>query len=140
MPSSYRALKALFLLCALVAGLLIAHAAELVPPSQRWKITSVRVCKDNRGHLYQHLEALGHFPVYSFFIPRPVWTVNGVVVEAQPLYERGSLIGFRLFGGAKALNAGTKNTVKLSLPDQNASMAFRYDQNKPPPGECYDYF
>jgi hypothetical protein len=140
MPRLCRALKALFLLSALVAGLLIAHAAEVVPPSQRWKITSVKVCRDSRGNLYQHLDAMGHFPVYSFFIPRPVWTVNGIVVEAQPLYERGSLIGFRLLGAAKALNSGTKNTVKLSLPDQNASTAFRYDQNRPPPGECYDYF
>ena len=140
MPRLSRALKALFLLSALVAGLLIADAAELVPPSQRWKITSVRVCKDNRGNLYQQLEAIGHFPVYSFFIPRPVWTVNGIIVEAQPIYERGSLIGFRLFGAASALNSGTKNTVKLSLPDQNASMAFRFDQNRPPPGQCYEYF
>jgi hypothetical protein len=140
MPSLSRALIALFLLGALAAGLLIAHAAELVSPSQQWKITSVKVCRDNRGTLFPHLDAMGHFPVYSFFIPRPIWTVNGLAVEAQPLYERGSLIGFRLFGAASVLNSGTKNTVKLSLPDQNASMAFRYDQTKPAPGQCYEYF
>jgi hypothetical protein len=133
-------LRALFLLSALVGGLILAHAADLVPPSHQWKITSVRVCRDGRGNLSPHLEAVGHFPVYSFFIPRPVWTVNGIAVEAQPLYERGTLVGFRLLGAAPVLNSGTKNTVKLSLPDQNAAKAFRYDQSKPPPGECYEYF
>jgi hypothetical protein len=106
----------------------------------KWRITSVKVCKGYRGAINPHIVVSGSFPVYSFFIPRPVWTVNGIVVEAQPLYERGGLTGFRLLGAAPVLRTGAKNTIKLSLPDQNAAKIFRYDSRKPPPGDCYEFF
>jgi hypothetical protein len=78
--------------------------------------------------------------VYSFFIPRPVWTINGTVVDSQAVYERGRLIAFELFNAAAYLKSGAKNTVKFSLPDQNASKIFLYDDTRPAPGECYEFF
>jgi hypothetical protein len=108
--------------------------------SGHWKITSVRLCRSSSGALYSTIEAIGHFPVYTFFIPRPVWTVNGTVVEAQPRYEQGRLVSFRLLNAARYLVSGTKNTVKFSLPDQNGSRVFQYDKSRPLPGECYELF
>lgn len=108
-------------------------------PSQ-WQVTSVKVCRDLRGNLDPHILAPGTYPVYSFFIPRPVWTVNGSGVEAQPIYEQGRLTAYRLLWAARLLNSGTKNSVKFSLPDQNGSKVFRYDHDKVKPGECYEFF
>jgi hypothetical protein len=115
-------------------------AADGASVSSVWKITSIKVCKDSRGYLEPHVDALGSFPVYSFFIPRPVWTVNGIVVEAQPAYDRGRLVSFRLMGAAPVLRSGTKNTIKLSLPDQNAAKIFRFDAARVAPGDCYEFF
>jgi hypothetical protein len=78
--------------------------------------------------------------VYTFFIPRPVWTVNGSLVDATPIYQQGRLIAFRLINAAVHLKSGTKNTVKFALPDQNASRSFFYDQSAIPAGECYEFF
>ena len=86
------------------------------------------------------MDAVGNYPVYSFFIPRPVWTVNGTVVESQPVYERGRMTSFELFNVAAYLKSGAKNTIKFSLPDQNASKIFLYDETRPAPGECYEFF
>jgi hypothetical protein len=115
----------------------VALAAE---NSGQWKITSIRLCRSSSGALAPIIEAIGHYPVYTFFIPRPVWTVNGTVVEAQPNYDKGRLVSFKLLNSAQYLKSGTKNTVKFSLPDQNASKVFQYDQSRPAPGECYELF
>jgi hypothetical protein len=114
-----------------------AIAAEV---SGQWKITSVRLCRSSSGTLSPVIEANGLYPVYTFFIPRPVWTVNGTVVDAQPYYDKGRLIAFKLLNAAQYLKSGSKNTVKFSLPDQNGSKVFQYDQSKPAPGECYELF
>jgi hypothetical protein len=106
----------------------------------QWKITSIKVCRSTNGTLSPMLDAIGTFPVYSFFIPRPVWTVNGNSVEAQPNYDRGKLVSFRLPTGAAELKSGTKNTVKFALPDQNGSKIFYFDLNKIPSGDCYELF
>ena len=125
----------------LISALIFLHlslvfAADNSSSQGKWRITSVKVCKGYRGAINPHIVVSGSFPVYSFFIPRPVWTVNGIVVEAQPIYERGRLTSFRLLGAAPVLRTGAKNTIKLSLPDQNAAKIFRYDSTKPPPGEA----
>jgi hypothetical protein len=114
-----------------------ALAADI---SGQWKITSVRLCRSGSGALVPVIEAIGQYPVYTFFIPRPVWTVNGTVAEAQPNYDKGKLTSFKLMNAAQYLKSGTKNTVKFSLPDQNGSKVFQYDQSKPAPGECYELF
>ncbi len=133
--------RILFLLISALIFLHLSLALAAENTSQgKWRITSIKVCKGYRGAINPHIIVSGSFPVYSFFIPRPVWTVNGIVVEAQPLYERGGLTGFRLLGAAPVLRTGAKNTIKLSLPDQNAVKVFRYDSRKPPPGDCYDFF
>jgi hypothetical protein len=106
----------------------------------QWKITSVRVCRSSGGTITPTVQVIGQFPVYTFFIPRPVWTVNGTVVDAQPVYERGRLVAFQLLSSAASLNSGTRNNVKFSLPDQNNSKVFYYDQNKIPTGDCYEFF
>lgn len=140
MVRAFRLFLISIVLLFLPLGMPCVPAAETVPPSHQWKITSIKVCRDSSGNLLPHMEVIGSYPVYSFFIPRPVWTVNGVVVEAQPIYERGQLVAFRLFGAAPLLNAGTRNTIKLSLPDQNTSKVFRYEDSKPAPGDCYEFF
>ena len=140
MPRFVRLVLVPYLLSALLAGATWAQAPEGAPSANQWKITSIRVCRDYRGSISSHFEAIGTYPVYSFFIPRPVWTVNGTVVEAQPIYERGRLVSFNLLGASSLLKSGSKNTVKFSLPDQNAAKVFRYDQNRIPRGECYEFF
>ncbi len=106
----------------------------------QWKITSVKLCRSSAGALAPGIEAIGAYPVYTFFIPRPVWTVNGAVVDAQPVYDHGRLISFNLLGGATLLKSGTKNTVKFALPDHTGSKVFYFDVNKLPLGECYELF
>ncbi len=127
-------------LLAIVGAAIPTFAQDDDTSANRWRINSIKVCRNYGGSVHPHIEVLGAFPVYSFFIPRPIWTVNGAVVEAQPIYDRGSLVGFRLLYAAPKLQSGAKNTIKLSLPDQTASRVFRYDKNKPPPGECYEFF
>ncbi len=78
--------------------------------------------------------------MYSFFIPRPVWTVNGTVVEAQPVYEHGRLVEFQLTGAAEYLKPGEKNTIKFSLPDQTGVKVFFFQDKRLPAGECFEYF
>ncbi|MDA8406116.1 MAG: hypothetical protein M0T73_04550 [Deltaproteobacteria bacterium] len=109
-------------------------------PSNPWKITSVRVCKTSSGPLNSTIEAIGAYPVYTFFIPRPVWTVNGAVVEAVPVYEHGRLVAFDLLNSSSHLNSGAKNTVKFALPDHNGVRVFFFDSTKLKPGECYEFF
>ena len=140
MPRFVRLVLVPYLLSALLTGAVWAQAPESAPSANQWKITSIRVCRDYRGNISPHCEAIGTYPVYSFFIPRPVWTVNGTVVEAQPIYERGRLVAFTLLGAAPLLKSGAKNTVKFSLPDQNAAKVFRYDNSRIPRGECYEFF
>jgi hypothetical protein len=130
------------LLTAGLIGLLFVlnSAAQKPTWSNKWKITSIKVCRDNRGYLYDHFEVLGSYPVYSFFVPRPVWTVNGRVVEARPVHEGGRHVSFKLVGAVRLLKSGAKNTVKFSLPDQYAAKTFYYDQNKAATGECFEFF
>lgn len=127
-------------LCITPCLLLLVGVTGGVSQSDRWKITSIKICRDYRGNLVSDLEVLGFFPVYSFFVPRPVWTINGTAVEAQPIYDRGRLVAFRLLYAASYLRTGTKNTVKFSLPDQNGAKAFRFDRTKVKTGECYEFF
>jgi hypothetical protein len=135
-----RILALFAVLCAACPGITVVEAAERATSSDKWQITSIRACKDRRGYTSPNIEAIGSYPVYSFFVPRPVWTVNGVVVEAQPVYDRGRLTAYTLLGAAPALSTHTRNTIKLSLPDQNTSKVFRYDDARIPPGECYEFF
>ncbi|MGC8603853.1 MAG: hypothetical protein ACP5VS_09215 [Desulfomonilaceae bacterium] len=109
-------------------------------PANPWKITSVRICKTTSGSLNSSIEAIGVYPVYTFFIPRPVWTVNGLVVEAVPIYEHGRLVAFQLMNCASFLKSGAKNTVKFTLPDHNGVRVFFFDSTKLKPGECYEFF
>jgi len=140
MPRLVRLVLVPSLLSALLVGALSAQGPESTTIPNQWKITSIRVCRDYRGNISAQFEAIGTYPVYSFFIPRPVWTVNGTVVEAQPIYDRGRLVSFNLLGASSLLKSGSKNTVKFSLPDQNAAKVFRYDQNRIPRNECYEFF
>jgi hypothetical protein len=116
------------------------NSAGLSQVSSKWKITSIKICKIWTGALDLNLEALGRFPVYSFFIPRPVWTVNGTVVEAQPIHERGGIVAFELLGATALLKPDARNTIKFSLPDQTGSKTFFYNTAKPVPGDCYEFF
>lgn len=127
----------IFLLCVVTFFGTFSLAADT---SGQWKVTSVRLCSNSSGILVDTIEVIGQFPVYTFFIPRPVWTVNGSVVEAQPYYDRGRLTSFKLLNAAQFLKSGTKNAVKFSLPDQNGSKIFQYDQGRPARGECYEFF
>lgn len=115
-------------------------AAEAANSTARWKIDSVKICKARTGAILPSIEVIGHFPVYSFFIPRPVWTVNGNVVEAKPLYSQGRLVAFELLNAGLYLEHGKKNTVKFALPDHNGSRIFLFDHSRVPPGECYEFF
>ncbi len=123
-----------------LTGFAHLEAADGTASSTQWKITTVKVCRSTAGVLIPTLEVIGNYPVYSFFIPRPVWTVNGTVVDAQPLYQHGRLILFQLFNAGPYLKSGAKNTVKFSLPDQTSSKVFFLDQATPAPGDCYEFF
>jgi len=114
-----------------------AHSASV---SQKWKIATVKVCRDRGGYLAPHFEVLGRYPVYSFFIPRPVWTVNGTVVEAQPVYDRGTILSFRLLRSSPLLRSKARNTIKFSLPDQTGVKTFYFDETKVPPADCFEFF
>jgi hypothetical protein len=118
----------------------ILCAAETSSSSGQWKITSVKVCRGQSGALAPDIDVIGAYPVYSFFIPRPVWTVNGSVADAKPVYQQGRLVSFQLLGAASFLKSGTKNNVKFSLPDQNGSRTFQYDDTRPIAGECWEFF
>jgi hypothetical protein len=106
----------------------------------RWKINSVKICKSSSGQIVPSLEVIGNFPVYSFFIPRPVWTLNGNVVDAKPIYAQGRLVAFELMNAGGFLEHGKKNTAKFALPDHNGSRVFLFDHSRIPPGECYEFF
>lgn len=130
---------------ALVVALLFCSlsetcSAEQTLSSRRWRITSIKVCRSSGGTLYPSIQAIGSYPVYSFFIPRPVWTVNGTVVDAKPIYQNGRLVAFDLYNAALKLNPGTKNTVKFALPDHNGSLIFLFDHSQVTAGECYEFF
>ena len=137
-------LKSIVIFCFLTVclithyGLHVAHAQD--SSSNPWKITSVKVCKSSGGAVYPTIEAIGSYPVYTFFIPRPVWTVNGVVVEASPVYQSGRLVAFQLLNAGPNLKTGSKNTVKFALPEHNGSRVFLFDPSKFGPGECYEFF
>lgn len=135
--------SALFMVVILLSTALM-HCPPVLPADPagtgQWKITSVRVCRNASGSINPTLEVIGNFPVYSFFIPRPIWTVNGTVVDAQPVYDRGRLVAFQLLNASPYLNSGAKNNVKFSLPDQNNSKVFHYDQNRAGAGDCYEFF
>lgn len=111
-----------------------------ISSSSQWTITSIKICRSRSGSLMPNLQVIGLFPVYSFFIPRPVWTLNGTVVEAQPVYEGGRLVSFTLIGAAVHLKPGQKNIIKFTLPDQNSAKAFLFDETRPVVGECYEFF
>jgi len=115
-------------------------AASTTTSSGQWKITSVKICRSSTGSIFPSVDAIGSYPVYSFFIPRPVWTVNGSVVEAKPSYENGRLVSFQLLGATDKLNPGTKNTIKFALPDQNGAIIFLFDHSQISNGECYEFF
>jgi len=118
----------------------VTLAADKASVPNRWRITSVKSCSSPGGAIYPSIEAIVSYPVYTFFIPRPIWTVNGSVVQAKPVYASGRLVSFQLLDGASKLNPGTKNTVKFALPDQNGSSIFLYDHSQVPAGECYEFF
>jgi hypothetical protein len=126
----------------LVALTVFSHleAANGQASSTQWKISTVKVCRSTGGVIIPTIEVIGNYPVYSFFIPRPVWTVNGTVVDAQPVYQHGRLILFQLFNAGTYLKSGAKNTVKFSLPDQTSSKVFFLDQSTPALGDCYEFF
>lgn len=140
MTKSVRSALAALMAALVLTAPAVVHAAEKASVAKRWKITSVKICRSSGGGIYPTIEALGSYPVYTFFIPRPVWTVNGTVVQAKPIYSNGRLVSFQLFDAAGRLNPGTKNTVKFALPDQNGSSIFVYDHSQVPPGECYEFF
>jgi len=134
-----------FLVLSLVLLIFLSHpsmfyAAEVSPSSGQWKIASIKVCRAPSGVLASDIEVIGNYPVYSFFIPRPVWTVNGSVADAKPVYQQGRLVSFQLLGAAALLKPGTRNNVKFSLPDQNGSRNFQYDDKRPAAGECWEFF
>lgn len=118
----------------------LSYAAEASNSTGRWKLTSVKICRSQGSAVIPSIEAIGSYPVYSFFIPRPVWTVNGNVVEAKPIYSQGRLVSFELLNAAPYLDHGKKNTVKFALPDHNGSRVFLYDHSKVPDGECFEFF
>lgn len=118
----------------------MSHSSRLSQVSSKWKITSIKICKLWTGSLDRHLEIIGQYPVYSFFIPRPVWTVNGTVVEAQPVQESGKIVAFKLLGASVLLKPDARNSVKFSLPDQTGSKTFYYNTARPLAGECYEFF
>ena len=124
----------------LLATSSVSLAADKASVPNRWRITSIKICRSPSGSVYPSIEAIGSYPVYTFFIPRPVWTVNGSVVQAKPIYANGRLVAFQLFDATSKLNPGTKNTVKFALPDQNGSSVFLYDHSQVPAGECYEFF
>lgn len=132
------------ILCFFLICLMVNHGAVPVVAQDAsgnpWKITSVKICKSSGGAIYPSIEAIGVYPVYTFFIPRPVWTVNGVVVESSPIYQSGRLAAFQLVNAGPNLKAGTKNIVKFALPDHNGSRVFIFDPSKFGPNECYEFF
>lgn len=132
----------LILVCAVITVLAGISTSEpqSSSTSSQWTITSVKICRSRSGALMPNLHVIGLFPVYSFFIPRPVWTLNGTVVDAQPVYEGGRLVSFTLLDGAFHLKPGQKNIVKFMLPDQTAAKSFLFDESRPLVGECYDFF
>ncbi|HMK37012.1 MAG TPA: hypothetical protein VK463_18200 [Desulfomonilaceae bacterium] len=133
-----RSARLLIVFC--IATAFLTESLIAADVAGQWKITSIRLCRNASGTLVPSIEAIGQFPVYTFFIPRPIWTVNGTVVEGQPYYDKGRLASFKLSDAAPLLKTGTKNTIKFSLPDQTNSKVFQYDQSRPAPGECYEFF
>jgi hypothetical protein len=133
-------LAATALISLVLAATFVADAQDKASSQARWKISSIKICRSRSGAIVPTIQALGSYPVYTFFIPRPVWTVNGTVVEAKPVYEKGRLVAFQLMDAAAKLNPGTKNTLKFALPDHNGSCTFLYDHSQIPPGECYEFF
>jgi hypothetical protein len=125
---------------ALLIGLYLSHAPLVLSVSGEWKITSIKVCRSSGGTLVSRVQAIGSYPVYSFFIPRPVWTVNGALVDAQPVYDRGKLVEFTLLGAVEHLKSGAKNSIKFSLPDQTGAKVFYFNESKVLAGECYEFF
>ena len=140
MRRSFHTVLAVLLVTFVLTTFSLSSAAERPTVSKRWRITSVKICRSSGGAVYPSIEAIGTYPVYSFFIPRPVWTVNGSVVQAKPVYENGRLVSFQLYNASNKLNPGTRNTVKFALPDQNGSCVFLYDHSQIPAGECYEFF
>jgi len=116
------------------------EAADTSSSAAKWKISSIKICRSSSGVVFPTVEVIGSYPVYSFFIPRPVWTVNGTVVNSNPIYEHGRLVAFQLFNVTSLLEPGTKNTIKFALPDHNGSRVFLYDHSRIPAGECFEFF
>ncbi len=133
-------LRFLSIVAAVVIIPLVLTAAEPPDLSNQWKIRSIRVCRDQRGTVIPHLDVVGSYPVYSFFVPRPVWTINGTVVDSRPVYTSGQLTSFTLIGGVGLLKSLTKNNIKFSLPDQHAAKVFYFDDRRLPVGGCFDFF
>ena len=130
----------IFLILLVPSALFFVSTPSHSDSSNQWKVTTIKICRTYRGYLSPHIEAFGSFPVYSFFIPRPVWTVNGQVVESQPVYNRGRLTSFNLLFATRLLISGKRNTIQFSLPDQNGSKTFYYDQTRAKSGSCYEFF
>lgn len=118
----------------------MSYCADAANSTNRWKINSIKICRHSGGAVFPSIEAIGSYPVYSFFIPRPIWTVNGNSVEAKPVYSQGRLVSFELLDAAQYLDHGKKNTVKFALPDHNGARIFLYDHSRVPAGECYEFF
>jgi len=117
-----------------------SEAADTSPSAAKWKISSIEICRSSSGSVYPTVKVIGSYPVYSFFIPRPVWTVNGTVVESNPIYDHGKLVAFQLFNITHLLEPGTKNTIKFALPDHSGSRVFLYDHSRIPAGQCFEFF
>jgi hypothetical protein len=124
----------------ILAGLFLPKEEPVFSAPSQWKITSLQVCRTRSGALDPTLRVLGSFPVYSFFIPRPVWTVNGAVVDAQPVYDHGRLVEFHLLSSSGHLKSGSKNNIKFALSDSNGAKVFFFDSSRIPAGECYEFF
>lgn len=130
----------LFVLIIVLGGVSFLGAQSGAPSSGKWKITSIKICRHRSGALLPSVNVIGNYPVYSFFIPRPVWTVNGSVVEAQPVYDHGRLVEFQLVDASALLKSDTKNTIKFSLPEQNQAKVFHFSESRIKTGECFEFF
>jgi hypothetical protein len=140
MPRTVNQLRFFLIVAAVLALPMILDAADSPDLSNQWKIRSVRVCRDHRGTLMPQVDVLGSYPVYSFFVPRPVWTINGTIVDSRPVYTSGQLTAFTLVGAEILLKNLTKNSIKFSLPDQHSAKTFYFDDRRVPSGGCFDFF
>jgi hypothetical protein len=127
-------------LTAFLVGVFLSEGPPVFSASGQWKITSVKICRSRSGAFLSTVQVIGSFPVYSFFVPRPVWSVNGTVVDVQPVYAQGRLVQYDLLNAASLLKPGAKNTIKFALPDHNSTKVFLFQDDRIPNGDCFEFF